>query len=72
MLSEFINHDHVLHYVKLNLIHHGFTKSKLTVTNLVKFLDFMTPVVRGRRHADVVSFDLSDAFALVLHNIVTR
>lgn len=47
VFSEFINHDHVLHCVKLNLNHHGFTKSKPTVTNLVTFLDFLTSVVRG-------------------------
>jgi hypothetical protein len=72
MLSEFINHDHVLHEVKLNLNQHGFTKSKPTIINLVTFLVFMTSLVRGQRQADAVYFGLSNAFALVLHNIVTR
>jgi hypothetical protein len=53
-LLEFIIHDHVSHYVKLNPNQHGFTKSKSTVTNLVTFLDFMTPVVRNQRQADAV------------------
>jgi hypothetical protein len=32
---------------------------------LVTFLDFMTPVVRGQRQADVVCFDFSNRFDLV-------
>jgi hypothetical protein len=69
-LPEFIIHNHVLHYVKLNPNQHGFTKSKSTVTNLVTFLDFMTPVVRCQRQADGVYFDLSNAFDLVPHNLL--
>jgi hypothetical protein len=36
-LFEFITHDHVLHYAKLNPSQHGFTKSRSTVTNLLTF-----------------------------------
>jgi hypothetical protein len=53
-LLEFIIHDHVLHYVKLNPNQHGFTKSKSTVINLVTFLDFMTPVVHSQRQANAI------------------
>jgi hypothetical protein len=56
-LFEFIIHDHVLNYFKLNPNKHGFTKSKFTVTDLVTFLDFLTLVVRGQRQADAVYFD---------------
>jgi hypothetical protein len=63
-LFRFIIHDHVLHYIKLNPNQHGFTKSESTVTNLVTFLDCMTPVVRGQRQADAVYFDLPYAFEL--------
>jgi hypothetical protein len=69
-LLEFIIHDHVLHYVKLNPNQHDFTKSKSTVTNLVTFLDFMTLVFRSQRQADAVYFNLSNAFVLVPHNLV--
>jgi hypothetical protein len=53
-LFEFIIRSNVLRYVNLNANQYGFTKSKSTVTNLVTFLDFMTPVVRGQRQADIV------------------
>jgi hypothetical protein len=69
-LFQFIIHDHVLHYITLNPNQHGFTKSKSTVTNLVTFLDFMTPVVRGQRQAGAVYFDLPYAFDLVPHNLL--
>jgi hypothetical protein len=69
-LSEFIIHNHVVHYVKLNRNQYGFTTSKSTITNLVTFLDFMTPVVRGQRQADAVYFDLSDDFDLVPNNLL--
>jgi hypothetical protein len=69
-LFESIIHDHVLHFVKLNPNQHGFTRTKSTVTNLVTFLDFLTPVVRGQRQADAVYFDLSNAFDLVPHNML--
>jgi hypothetical protein len=42
-LFEFIIHDHISHYAKLNPNQHGFTRTKSTVTNLVTFLDFLTP-----------------------------
>jgi hypothetical protein len=71
-LFEFIIEHHVLHYVKLNPNKHGFTKFKCTVTNLVTFLDFMTPLVRGQRQADVLCFDLSNVFDLVPHNLLLR
>jgi hypothetical protein len=60
-LLEFIIHDHVLYYVKLSTNQLGFSKPKSTVTNLVIFLDFMTPVVCGQRQAEVVYFNLSNA-----------
>jgi hypothetical protein len=69
-LLEIIIHDHVLLYVKLNPNQLGFTRSKSTVTNLVTFLDFVTPVVRSQRQADAVYFDLYNAFDLVPHNLL--
>jgi hypothetical protein len=61
-----------LHFVKLNPNQHGFTRTKSTVTNLVTFLDFLTPVVRGQRQTDAVYFDLSIAFDLVPHNMLLQ
>jgi hypothetical protein len=69
-LFELIIHDHVLHYFKLDPNQYGFTKSKFTGTNLVMFLNFMIPVVRGQRHGDAVYSDLSNSFDLVPHNLL--
>jgi hypothetical protein len=46
-LFEFVIHDHVSHYAKFNSNQHGFTRTKSTLTNLVTFLDFFTPIVSG-------------------------
>jgi hypothetical protein len=48
-LLDFIIHYHVSHYAKLNPNQHGLTRTKFTVTNLVTFLDFLTPVVHAQR-----------------------
>jgi hypothetical protein len=68
-LFVFIIHEHVPHYAKFNPNQHGFTRIKSTVTNLVTFLDCLTPVFRGQRQADAIYFDLSNAFDL-LHNML--
>jgi hypothetical protein len=49
-LFELVIHDHVSHYLKpkLNSCQHGFTKSKSTITNLVTYLDFITPLVSSQ------------------------
>jgi hypothetical protein len=67
-LFQFVIHNYVLYYIKLNPNQHGFTKSKSPVINLVTFLHFMTSVVRDQRQVDIVYFDLSNAFDLIPHN----
>jgi hypothetical protein len=69
-LFEFIIHDHILHYAKFNPNQHGFTRTKSTGTNLVTFLDFLTPVVHGQHQADAIYLDLFNAFDLVLLRII--
>jgi hypothetical protein len=66
---EFVVHDHISHYFKckLNACQHRFTKSKSTITNLVTYLEFITPLVTSQGQADVIYFDLSSAFDLVPH-----
>jgi hypothetical protein len=63
---------HVSYYLKLklNLCRHGFTKPESTVTSLVTYLDFITPLVGSQRQADAIYFDLSSAFDLVSHTLL--
>jgi hypothetical protein len=69
---ESVIHDHVSHYLKfkLNPCQHGFTKSKFTTTNLVTYLNFITPLVSSQRQADAIYFDLTSAFDLVPHTLL--
>jgi hypothetical protein len=69
-LFKIIIHNHVLHNVKLNITQHGFTKSKSTIINLTTFLNFIAPLIRCRRQADTVYFDLSNAFDPVSHSLL--
>jgi hypothetical protein len=60
------------HYFKhkLNPSQHGVLKFKSTTTNLVTYLDFISPLVSSQCQVDSISFDLSSAFDLVLHPIL--
>jgi hypothetical protein len=71
-LFEFFIHEHLSHYLKLKLnpCQHGFTKHKSTTTNLVAFLDFITPLVRSQRQVDSIYFDLTSAFDLLPHTLL--
>jgi hypothetical protein len=68
-LFELVIKDHISHYLKfkLNPCQHGFTKSKSTVTNLVSYLESISPLVTSQGRADAIYFDLSSAFDLVPH-----
>jgi hypothetical protein len=72
LIFEMVIHDHVSHYLKSKISpnQHGFAKSKSTSTNLVNFVDFVTPLVCSQRQADAVYFDLSNAFDLVPHSLL--
>jgi hypothetical protein len=61
---EFIIHD-LCHYFEqtLNPCEHGFT----TVTSLVTYLDYVTPLVCSQGQVGVICFDLISAFDLVTH-----
>jgi hypothetical protein len=67
-----IIHDHVSHYLKskINPYQHSFSKTKSASTNLITFVDFITPLICSQRQADVIYFDLSNAFDLVLHSLL--
>jgi hypothetical protein len=72
LLLLFIIHDHIYHFSKskLNFSQHGFIKSKSTITNLVTFLDFVTPLVRSQSQVDSIYFDFSNAYDILPHALL--
>ena len=69
---EIIICNHVSYYLqsKLNSCQHGFIKSRSTTSNLVNYLDYITPLVSSQRQVDAIYFDFSSAFDLVSHNLL--
>jgi hypothetical protein len=49
-----------------------FAKSKSTITNLVTYLDFITPLVSSQGQANAIYFDLSSTFDLVIHTLLLQ
>jgi hypothetical protein len=69
---EFVVYDHVSYYGQsgLNCCQHGFIKSRSTTSNLVTFLDYITPLVSSQSQVDAIYFDFSSAFDLVSHTLL--
>jgi hypothetical protein len=55
---------------KIRPNHHSFSRAKSACTNLVSFVDFITPLVCSQRQADAIYFDLSNVFDLVPHSFL--
>jgi hypothetical protein len=68
---EFVVHSHMSHYFssKLDPNQHDFVKTKSTTTNLMTYLDFISPFVFSEQ-VDSVYFDFSSAFDLVPHSVL--
>jgi hypothetical protein len=63
----FLIHEHLSYYFKrkLNSSQHGFfSQSKSTITNMVSYLHFISPLVCSQRQVDVLFLDLSIAYSL--------
>jgi hypothetical protein len=69
---EIIIHDQLSYYFKRKLhpSQQGFIKSKSTVTNLITYLNKVTPVVCSQGQIDAIYFDLSEAFDKVPHTLL--
>jgi hypothetical protein len=71
---EFVIHDHISHYhylqAKLNTCEHGLIKSRSTTSNLVIYLDYLTPLVSSQHQVDGIYFDFSSVFDLVSHTLL--
>jgi hypothetical protein len=69
---EFVMYNHVSYYLqsKLNCCQHGFIKCTSTTSNLVNYLDNITPLVSSQHQVDVIYFDFSSAFDLVSHTLL--
>jgi hypothetical protein len=71
-IFESIIHDYLSFHFKFKLHpnQHGFLKSKSTATNLVTYLNYVTPSVCSQGHFDSVHFDFSQACNNVPHAIL--
>jgi hypothetical protein len=70
-IFKFIIHYHIYIFFKSKLnSQHGFIKSICTITNLVTFLDFVTPLVCSQDQVHSVYFDFSNAFDILPHALL--
>jgi len=57
---------------KFNPRQHAVIKSKSTTTNLVAYLDFITPLVHSQLQVNAIYFDFRNAFDLVPQPLLLR
>jgi hypothetical protein len=72
----FILHDQISHFIKskLNFSKYGFIKYKHNVTNLITFLDLVSPLICSQDQIDSFNLDFSNTFdilsrAMLLQNL---
>jgi hypothetical protein len=64
--------DQLFYYFKskLNPSQHGVFQSKSTTTNLVSYLDYISPLICSQCQVDAIYFDLSSTFDPVSHTVL--
>jgi hypothetical protein len=55
---------------KRNPCQHGLVISRYTITNLVSYLDYISPLVFSQRQVDAIYFDLSSSIDFVPHTFL--
>lgn len=69
---EIVVYNHSFYYLinELNPFQYGFYQSKYTSTNLVSYLDYISPLLCAQCQVDAVYFHLTSAFHRVPHSLL--
>jgi hypothetical protein len=51
---------------------YGFCKTRSAITNLITYVDFISPLVGSQRQSDAIYFDVSNVFDRFPHSLLLR